>query len=271
MRSSPRAASGAQAGDRAAVRGAVAVRRGEVEVGERRQRVLGALERLRGAPRRRVERALGSLRDELVARAEVLVEAAVGQPGRLHDLGDAGRRPCPTRASAPRRSRRCARGCAFFSSCECPIGLDDTRHPDTVDDGHHPVHRKEARHADRRFRRTRHRRQPRHRPGHRRGAARARRGEGLRRGARPRDGHRPAPGAGRASTSPTRRGVAAVAAELDDVADRRQQRRHRPRRRPRSPPTSTTRAPSWRRTTSASSRRPRRSLPCSRRTAAARS
>ena len=82
MRSSPRAASGPRPATRAAVRRAVAVRRREVEVGERRQRVPGAVERVVGAPRRRVERVLRGLRDELVARAEVLVEAPVRQPGR---------------------------------------------------------------------------------------------------------------------------------------------------------------------------------------------
>src|SRR4051812_43605407 len=62
---------------------------GDAPVGDRPRGLAGAGG---GAPRRTLalgQRALHGLGDELVARAEVLVEAAVRQPGGAHDLGDA--------------------------------------------------------------------------------------------------------------------------------------------------------------------------------------
>ena len=65
----------------------VAVRGGHVGVGECGQPVLGAGRDL-DQPRLAVgQRALDGFGDQFVTRAEVLVEAAVSEPGGTHDLG----------------------------------------------------------------------------------------------------------------------------------------------------------------------------------------
>ena len=96
------------------------MRGGHVGVGERGQRVLGAGRELE-QPRLAVgQRALDGFGDQLLARAEVLVEAAVGEPGGAHDLGHA-------RLLGPDSRMRAAAiptirsWLAALSSLECPI------------------------------------------------------------------------------------------------------------------------------------------------------
>jgi hypothetical protein len=68
----------------------VAVRGGQVPVDVRVERVLRTVRELVHSLVGVGERAVGGFGNEVVAGPEVLVEAAVGQTGRAHDLGHAG-------------------------------------------------------------------------------------------------------------------------------------------------------------------------------------
>jgi hypothetical protein len=78
------------------------VLRREVPVDERGQRILGVVGELVDEPVGIGKRLVGGLRDQVVTRSEVLVEAAVRQPGRLHDLGHG--RPVQALFADPLRS-----------------------------------------------------------------------------------------------------------------------------------------------------------------------
>ena len=119
----------AQGRHAAPARRVVAVRGGHVGVGECGQRVLGAGRDL-DQPRLAVgQRALDGFGDQLVARAEVLVEAAVGEPGGAHDLRHA-------RLLGPRLAdaRRGDLDDPLVAGCLVLLGvphrnLDDSDHP----------------------------------------------------------------------------------------------------------------------------------------------
>ena len=104
---------------------------GHVGVGERGQRIVGTGRDL-GETRLAVgQRTLDGLGDQLVARAEVLVEAAVGEPGGAHDLGHA-RLLGARLADAGRGDRDDPLVAGRLVFLECPIAMDDSDHPDTL-------------------------------------------------------------------------------------------------------------------------------------------
>jgi len=104
------------------------MRLGDVPLGERGKRVVSCREQLLQLRAAVGQRPLDRLLDQLLARVEVLVEAAVGEPGGAHDLrhpgliGAALPDPCRGRIDDPLVARRLL---VFRMSHE----IDDSDHP----------------------------------------------------------------------------------------------------------------------------------------------